>query len=126
MMIYLSRISNNSEWEELVKNQVEIIDKTYIFDSLVEYGNVDKNRINLDPSRDSMDRNFINTVLKKAQIQKGDNIYGKTKIISDDEIVQRFKLGSYNFSEIYLCYYVNKMSKKKYKAKYNWNEGDKK
>lgn len=125
-MIYLSRISNNSEWEELVKKQVEMIDKTYIFDSLVEYGNVDKNRIKLDPFRDSMDRNFINTVLKKAQFQKVDNIYGKTKIISDDEIVQRFKLGSYNFSEIYLCYYVNKMSKKKYKAKYNWNEGDKK
>lgn len=123
-MIYLSRISNKSSWEDLVKKQVESIEKKEFFDTLVEYGNVDKDRINFDPFRDSMDRNFINMVLKKEQIQVLDNGYGERRIISDDEIVQKFELEEYNFSEIYLCYYVNENSQKKYKAKYDWNEGD--
>ena len=124
-MIYLSRISNNREWEDLVQQQVETIkDKTF-FDTLVEYGNLDKSRLNLDQFRYSMDRNFVKVVLEKAQIKDIGDIYGRTKIISDDEIVQKFELNEYKFSEIYLCYYVNKYSTKKYKAKYNWNEGEK-
>lgn len=123
-MIYLSRISQKNEWEELVKKQVEAINKEEFFDTLVDYGNVDKDRIKLDPFRDSMDRNFINMIFRKLKIQNIDNIYEKIKVISDDEIIQRFELNEYNFSEIYLCYYVNENSKKKYIAKYNWNEGD--
>ena len=122
-MIYLSRICNDSKWEDLVKKQVEAIKNKDFFKILVEYGNADKNRIKLDPFRDSMDRNFINMVLNKAQIKDLDDIYGRRKIISDDEVIQRFDLEQYSFSEIFLCYYVNEKSEKKYEAKYKWNEG---
>lgn len=121
-MIYLSRICNDSKWEDLVKKQVETIKNKDFFKILVEYGNADKNRIKLDPFRDSMDRNFIIVVLNKAQIKDLDDIYGRRKIISDDEVIQRFDLEQYSFSEIFLCYYVNEKSEKKYEAKYRWNE----
>ena len=125
-MIYLSRISNNKGWEDLVQQQVENIKDKNFFDVLVDYGNIDKSRLNLDQFRYSMDKNFIDMVLQKVQIKDIGDIYGRTQIISDDEIVQKFELDEYNFSEIYLCYYVNKYATKEYKAKYNWNERDKK
>ena len=62
-------------------------------------------------------------VLNKAQIKDLDDIYGRRKIISDDEVIQRFDLEQYSFSEILLCYYVTEKSEKKYEAKYKWNEG---
>lgn len=123
-MIYLSRVTKNSKWENLVKEQVESITKKEFFDTLIEYGNVDKSRIELDPVRDSMNRNFINAVLQNAEMKYLDDIYGRKQIISDDEIVKKFKLDDYEFSEIFLCYYVNEKSKKKYIAKYKWNEGN--
>ena len=71
-----------------------------------------------------MNRNFTNTVLQNVEIQDVGDIYGRKKIISDDEIVKKFKLDDYEFSEIFLCYYVNEKSENKYIAKYKWNEGN--
>ena len=123
-MIYLSRISNNRKWEDLVKEQVQSIEKKEFFDTLVEYGNADKGSLNFDQFRDSMDKNFIDMILQKANIENMNDIYDRKKIISDDEIVQKFKLEDCSFSEIYLCYYVNEIAKNKYQAQYRWNEGD--
>lgn len=123
-MIYLSRITNNSKWEDLVKKQVEAITKKEFFETLVEYGNVDKDRIKWDPFRDSIDNNFIDMVVNKVQFKDFGDVYGRRKIISKDEIVKKFNLGDYSFSEIFLCYYVNEKSQKKYIAKYKWNERD--
>ena len=123
-MIYLSRVTKNSKWEDLLKEQVDSITKKEFFDTLIEYGNADKNRIEFDPFRDSMNRNFTNTILQNADIQDVGDIYGRKKIISDDEIVKKFKLDDYEFSEIFLCYYVNEKSENKYIAKYKWNEGN--
>lgn len=122
-MIYLSRVNSNSKWEDLVKKQNDSIEKKTFFNSMVEYGNIDKNRIEFDPFRDSMDRNFINNIMPKIKIENIGDIYGRERIISDDEIVQKFELGEYKFSEIYLCYYVNNLSDSKYEPKFKWNEG---
>ena len=92
---------------------------------MVEYGNIDKNRIEFDPFRDSMNRNFIDNIMPKIKTENIGDIYGRKRIISDDEIVQKFELGKYNFSEIYLCYYVNNLSDSKYESKFKWNEGQK-
>lgn len=121
-MIYLSRVTKNTKWEGLVKEQVSSITKKDFFDTLIEYGNVDKSRIEFDPFRDSMNRNFINTVLQNVEMKDFDDIYGRKQIISDDEIVKKFKLDDNEFSEIFLCYYVNEKSENKYIAKYKWNE----
>lgn len=122
-MIYLSRVNSNYKWEDLVKKQNDSIEKKTFFNSMVEYGNIDKNRIEFDPFRDSMDRNFINNIMPKIKIENIGDIYGRERIISDDEIVQKFELGEYKFSEIYLCYYVNNLSDSKYEPKFKWNEG---
>ena len=122
-MIYLSRINSNFKWEELVKEQTNSIDNKKFFSSMIEYGNTDKNRIEFDPFRDSMDRNFINNIMSRVKIENIGDIYGRERIISDDEIVQKFRLGEYKFSEIYLCYYVNYLSDSKYESKFKWNEG---
>ena len=121
-MIYLSRINSDSKWEDLVKEKTNSIDKKIFFNSMVEYGNIDKNRIDFDFFRDSMDRNFINNIMSKAKIENIGDIYGRKRIISDDEVVQKFRLGEYKFSEIYLCYYVNNLSDSKYESKFKWNE----
>lgn len=123
-MIYLSRATKNTQWEDLVREQVNSITKKEFFDTLIEYGNVDKSRIEFDPFRDSMNRNFANVALQKVETQDFGDIYGRQRIISDDEIVRKFKLDDYEFSEIFLCYYVNEKSKNKYIAKYKWNEGN--
>ena len=34
---------------------------------MVEYGNIDKNRIEFDPFRDSMNRNFIDNIMPKIK-----------------------------------------------------------
>lgn len=122
-MIYLSRIISNSKWEDLVKEQTNSIEKKTFFNSMVEYGKIDKDRIEFDPFRDSMDRNFVNNILSKVKIESTGDIYGIKTIISDDEIVQKFRFGEYKFSEIYLCYYVNNLSDSKYESKFKWNEG---
>lgn len=122
-MIYLSRMNSNSKWEDLVKQQTNSIDNKKFFNSMVEYGNIDKNRIDFDFFRDSMDRNFINNIMSKAKIENTEDIYGIKRIISDDEVVQKFRLGEYKFSEIYLCHYVNNLSDSKYESKFKWNEG---
>lgn len=122
-MIYFSRVNSNSKWEDLVKKQNDSIEKKTFFNSMVEYGNIDKNRIEFDPFRDSMDRNFINNIMPKIKIENIGDIYGRERIISDDEIVQKFELGEYKFSEIYLCYYVNNLSDSKYEPKFKRNEG---
>ena len=122
-MIYLSRINSDSKWEDLVKEQNDSIENKIFFNSMIEYGNIDKNRIEFDPFRDSMDRNFINNIMPKIKIENMGDIYGRERIISDDEIVQKFELGRYKFSEIYLCYYVNNLSDSKYEPKFKWNEG---
>ncbi len=122
-MIYLSRINSDSKWEDLVKEQNYSIENKKFFNSMVEYGNIDKNRIEFDPFRDSMNRNFIDNIMPKIKTENIGDIYGRKRIISDDEIVQKFELGKYNFSEIYLCYYVNNLSDSKYESKFKWNEG---
>ena len=122
-MIYLSRINSDSKWEDLVKEQNYSIENKKFFNSMVEYGNIDKNRIEFDPFRDSMNRNFIDNIMPKIKTENIGHIYGRKRIISDDEIVQKFELGKYNFSEIYLCYYVNNLSDSKYESKFKWNEG---
>lgn len=70
-----------------------------------------------------MNRNFIDNIMPKIKTENIGDIYGRKRIISDDEIVQKFELGKYNFSEIYLCYYVNNLSDSKYESKFKWNEG---
>lgn len=122
-MIYFSRISNNGNWEELVKEQTEKITKKEVWNTFVTYGMIDRKSLNFDTVRDSLDRNFINTVLKKAQIKDTEDFYNRKEIISDDEIIKKFKLGRYNFSEIYLCYYANDKVDNKFIGKFNWNKG---
>ena len=64
-MIYISRVTKRKEWELLVVEEVERIKASGMLDTFVEYGKVDKdNWLNFDHVRDSMNRNFINTILK--------------------------------------------------------------
>ena len=85
-MIYLSRINSDSKWEDLVKEQNYSIENKKFFNSMVEYGNIDKNRIEFDPFRDSMNRNFIDNIMPKIKTENIGDIYGRKRIISDDEI----------------------------------------
>lgn len=121
-MIYLSRINNDPKWEDLVKEKINSIDNKNFFNSMVEYGNIDKNRIGFDLFRESIDKKFIDNIMTKVKIEGMENVYNRKRIISNDEIVQKFGLGEYKFSEIYLCYYVNDLSDSKYESKFKWNE----
>ena len=123
-MIYLARIIKDDRWENLVNKQVERIKKIDIFDTLVEYGNVNKNRLSIDWFRNSMNSKFKDDILKKAKIEYTNGLYDTYKIISDDEIVQKFELDEDKFYEIYLCYYVNKKATNKFIASNYWNEGE--
>lgn len=121
-LIYLSRIYKDKRWEELVSKQFEKIKDIDLLEMFVEYGNINKKTVIIsDMIRGSFDTAFSNKIMSDDRVKIEKDFYGE-KIISDDEIVNKFKLDNYDFSEIYLCYYVNNKTKNKFMGKYNWNK----
>ncbi|MDO4200005.1 MAG: hypothetical protein Q4D57_04560, partial [Clostridia bacterium] len=53
---------------------------------------------------------------------KIDDFHLSDQIDFEDEIVSKFKLGRYDFLEIYLCYYINQYATTKFEATNRWNE----
>lgn len=124
-MVFLSRLNSNQELEKMVVEQLEGLkeDKSFM-NCLVECGRISHSILFIgDSILSSQNRRFEDKIRNMENIKfKIDDFHLSDQIDFEDEIVSKFKLGRYDFLEIYLCYYINQYATTKFEATNRWNE----